>query len=212
MKDRYNTPWTAAEDAVLLAHPSKSHAEVAKLLPGRTARACRHRRQTLAIKARSPVYSLNRSKSWEPEEDAVLLSNPFMTTTAVAELLPGRTPSACQCRRRLLGDRANRAVGRPASTVATPEEDAILRANFGRPLMTYQSQLPGRTRYWIEKRRAELGLRRTRDFREATEAIRVESLAKRLEPEGTAYRTASGQPARIINRFPMPDVPSVYGP
>jgi hypothetical protein len=49
-------------------------------------------------------------------------------------------------------------------------------------------------------------------YQPATKAQPVESDRKQLQPEGTAYTTRSGMPARIINRFPMPDVPSVYGP
>jgi hypothetical protein len=150
-------------------------------------------------------------KPWSTPEDAILQANPRLTNREVSALLPGRTPEACRCRRSLLGGAGARKNGRPPAAPATEAEDAILRANVGRPLASYQSQLPGRTEYWIFNRRAELGLRRPRYEQPPRKEAAVEPDGKQLEPEGTAYRTRSGQPARIINRFPMPDVPSVYG-
>jgi hypothetical protein len=148
-------------------------------------------------------------KPWSKEEDAVLLAHSHLTGAAISLLLPGRTDQACVCRRRLL--RTTGPNGRPPAPPPTEAEDEVLRANFGRPLSSYKHLLNKRSEYWIMTRRAELGLRRPQ-YQPAPKAAPVESLGKQLQPEGTAYRTRSGMPARIINRFPMPDVPSVYGP
>jgi hypothetical protein len=158
---------------------------------------------------------------WTPEEDAILRANPGLSMRQLAALIPGRTESACAKRRFVLGLRVEVVV-----PPATPEEDAILRTHPAARITKLRSLLPSRSEGWIYRRKIDLGLgaaarsnwqakaaaARGNNIRQATEAIRVESLAKRLEPEGTAYRTTSGQPARIIKRFPMPDVPSVYGP
>jgi hypothetical protein len=206
MKAHHKTPWTAAEDAVLLAHPCLSNGAVAKMLPKRTRESCRHRRKLLGVGVRDQVA---RFKAWSEAEDAIIRANCHRTGSELADMLPGRSFKACQQRRRVLGFAAVKIVQGPA----TEAEDEIIRAHVGLGIRALHAKLPGRSESWIYTRRAELGLvRRRRDSREAIEAAPVESQAKRLEPEGTAYRTASGQPARIINRFPMPDVPSVYGP
>jgi hypothetical protein len=142
-------------------------------------------------------------KRWTEAEDAAIRANYHLTGTELARLLPNRSYKACQQRRRVLGLSVIK-----VQDPATAAEDEIVRAHLKVGIRTLHAKLPHRSESWLHARRAEL----RRDFQEATEAIRVQSLGKQLEPEGTAYRTRSGQPARIINRFPMPDVPSVYGP
>jgi hypothetical protein len=161
-------------------------------------------------------------KRWTEAEDAIVAANIGRSYTEIAELIPGRSALGVERRARIL------CLVKPAHRClpATPEEDAILRTHPAARITKLRSLLPSRSEGWIYRRKIDLGLgaaarsnwqakaaaARGNNIRQATEAIRVESLAKRLEPEGTAYRTTSGQPARIIKRFPMPDVPSVYGP
>jgi hypothetical protein len=155
-------------------------------------------------------------KRWTEAEDAIVAANIGRSYTEIAELIPGRSALGVERRARIL------CLVKPAHRClpATPEEDAILRKSAGTAASDLRARLPNRSVNWIHNRRRELGVFRPNrrgdggrytDYSKATEATRVENMRKQLQPEGTAYRTRSGQPARIINRFPMPDVPSVYG-
>ena len=104
--------WTPEEDILLRDLFSKNipHEKLAEHLPNRTNVACVQRLQTWHRNKILPQHSGKRTaKRWTIEEDSILrhLLGQKLSTSAIAEQLPGRKLEACYHRIRKLGLRKN---------------------------------------------------------------------------------------------------------
>jgi len=90
--ERFETPWTDAEDQVLRDNRTLSAKALAELLPGRTVKAISARRLRKKLR-----------KVWLAHELDILKDGQHTPSWKLAELLPGRTVSTIQNARKKFG-------------------------------------------------------------------------------------------------------------
>lgn len=147
-------PWTAADDAEIIANPCEPMRDQAVRL-GRTVGAVRSRREVL--RQRAPLAATTRQSAppWTAEADAYLVARPQELARDVAGHL-GRTVEAVRTRRKVLrqGPKPAAAPSRSAPPW-TADEDAELIEHPHEPARVLALRL-GRTLEAIKTRRKNL--------------------------------------------------------